>query len=87
MKPGPNAHDAQNVRYTCSFCMILTDRFKTESHGDPVIGRLDVRRQFPPQRLVVEIGMQVGQDRPLRLQPLDPGQRLGQTLKWLGCGV
>lgn len=31
----------------------------------PVVGRLDMRRQLPAQHVVVEIGMQVGQDRAL----------------------
>ena len=47
--------------------------------ADAVIGRLDMRRQLRAQRLVVEIGMQVGQDRALGLDALDPGERLGQA--------
>jgi hypothetical protein len=41
--------------------------------------RLHVRRQVPAQELVIEIGMQVGQDRSARLDTLDPGQRLVDT--------
>ena len=33
-------------------------------------------RQPAAQFLVVEVGVQVGQDRPPGLEPLDPGQRL-----------
>ncbi len=41
----------------------------------PVIPRLDARRQLGLQGRVVEVDVQVGQDRPARLQALDPLER------------
>src|SRR6202049_1720134 len=41
-----------------------------------VIGRLDVVRKLAAQNLVVDVGMQVGQDGALRPDALDPGQRI-----------
>src|SRR2546423_10935228 len=42
-----------------------------------VVGRLDVVRKLGADGLVVDIGMQVGQDRAFRSDPLDPPQRVG----------
>src|SRR5262249_56279327 len=42
-------------------------------------GRLHVGRQPRLELLVVEIGVQVGQDRPARLDPLDPAERVGDA--------
>src|SRR5260370_10481460 len=41
-----------------------------------VIGRLDVPRKLAAERLVVHVGMQVGQDGALRPDALDPCQRV-----------
>src|SRR5262245_53123088 len=40
-----------------------------------VVGRLDMRRQPPAQLVVVEVRMQIGQDRPPGLERLDQLQR------------
>ena len=40
-----------------------------------VVGGLNAFGQFAPQRLVVDVGRHVSEDRALRLQPLDPFQR------------
>src|SRR5579872_1260951 len=53
-----------------------------ERHGlevldaHPVISRRHMWRQACPQGLVVEVGMQVGQDRAARTHPLDPVKRI-----------
>ena len=47
--------------------------------GNAVVGWLDIGRQFFAQRLVVEIGVQIGQDRPLGAEPFDPAQRIGRA--------
>src|SRR5262249_39206878 len=44
--------------------------------GQAVIGRLDMRRQPPAQLVIVEVRMQIGQDRPPRLERLDQLERL-----------
>ena len=43
----------------------------------PVIGGLDAIRQFAPERLVVQIKVQVGEHRVGRFYVRDPGQRGG----------
>src|SRR5262245_9761474 len=43
--------------------------------AEPVIGRLDVGREPAAQFVVIEIGMQVGQNRALGFEALDPIQR------------
>src|SRR5690242_4224394 len=48
--------------------------FRRELH--PVISRLDAVRQALPQHLVVEIGVHVGDHRALRLEAVDPGERI-----------
>src|SRR3990167_6685527 len=45
-----------------------------ETH--PVVRRFDARWQSCTQLGVIHVGMQVGQDRPFRLDPPDPVQRL-----------
>src|SRR6266851_10347277 len=49
---------------------------RAEPDLHPVIGRLDVPRKLAAQGLVVEVGMQVGQDGALGPDALDPGQRI-----------
>src|SRR5215208_341808 len=44
-------------------------------NSQTIESRLHVNRQAAAQFLVIELGMQIGQDRAPRLQPLDPGQR------------
>src|ERR1700742_151440 len=48
----------------------------SEPDREPVIGRLDARRQLPLQGLVVEVDMQIGQDGALGLYPRDPVEGL-----------
>ena len=55
------------------------DRIGLDLHPQPVIGRFDMRRQARFQRLEVEVAVQIGEDRALRLQPFDPGQRLADA--------
>ena len=62
----------------------LSDLFRN-GECDPIESRLHVRRQLLAQRLVIEIGVQVGQDGAARLQPLDPASASASE-KWLGCG-
>jgi SAM-dependent methyltransferase len=50
-------------------------RSAIELHPHPIIGRLDMRRQFGAQFRVVEIAMHVGEDRALRADAVDPLQR------------
>src|SRR5262249_47480985 len=49
-----------------------------ELYPHPIVGRLDARRQFAPQGLVVEIRVQVGQDGAPGLDARDPGKRQRQ---------
>src|SRR5438874_11747446 len=44
-----------------------------------VVSRLDMRRQLALELVVVEIRMQVGEDRAARLDVLDPGERVLDT--------
>src|SRR5260370_7766796 len=46
-----------------------SQRLRAEPDLHAVIGRLDVPRKLAPQGLVVEVGMQVGQDGALGLEP------------------
>src|ERR1700693_4813867 len=50
--------------------------FRSQADLHAVIGRLDVVRKLAAQNLVVDVGMQVGQDGALGPDALDPRQRI-----------
>src|SRR5260370_42358562 len=54
-----------------------TVRLGGEFDSEPIIGRLDIGRQPAAQFVVIEIGMQVGENRAPRRDALDPVERLG----------
>ena len=58
--------------------------FDLQPHA--IIARHDAGRQFSAQFLVIEVGMQVGQDGAARLELADPAQRIVE-IKWLECGA
>src|SRR5438132_4563238 len=47
--------------------------------AQPIIGRLDTRREPPAQLLVIKVRVQVGQDRAPRFEARDPGEGLGDA--------
>src|SRR5207244_10242492 len=49
-----------------------------------IVSRLDIGRQLGGQRGVIEVGMEVGQDRPLGVKALDPAERVGdREVAWM----
>jgi hypothetical protein len=56
-----------------------TSHWNRPSHLQPVEARLDPRRQFALQRRVVEAEVHMRQDGPVRLDPVDPFQGLGEV--------
>src|SRR5262245_58956124 len=57
-------------------CSLARKPSVRELNRQAVVSRLDMRRQPPAQLVVVEIRMQIGQDRPPRLQRRDQLERL-----------
>ena len=53
-------------------------RLSCDAECHSVVARLDMRRQFLAQDVVVEIGVEVGQDGARGLEPLDPVERFGE---------
>src|SRR5215475_14457365 len=57
-------------------CLPLLLRVSADFQLHPVIARHHALRQALPQHLVIEVGVHVGDDRALRLEAVDPGQRV-----------
>src|SRR5262245_28364875 len=78
--PCRNSKVSGSEPFERSFCD-RASRMPGGGHFDrePIEGRLHVRRELRPQLVVVEIGMEIGQDRAPGLDPFDPAQRIVDT--------
>src|SRR6266536_2214009 len=65
---------SDNCRYSMRLRFTLKTSLNPDRHA--VIGRLDIRRQAALELGIIEVRMQVGENRPPRPDPLDPGERL-----------